>query len=717
MTFRKTGCAFATVLMAVTFASLAVAQTADDAMVTQEEGADAGGASLPILLNPISVTATRNPIEAFAYPGMVSVIGREEIETLQPSTPDDILKWVPSVQFVGGPRRTGEVPVIRGFSGPDTVILIDGARQNFGSGHDGRFFIDPSLIQQVEVLRGPASALYGSGGTGGVIEFRTLDAADFLSAGETYGGTVSGGFQTVNDEWVGTLTAYTAPTDQFDILGSITKRDSGNIKLGDGNTLANTDDDIIAGLATGGFNLADHHRIEGSFITFQNDAQEPNNGQGAGGSSSVDKDIRSSTYQVSYDYSNPMDSLLDLDVVAYFTETQADELRLDDLGIGPTGELLKRDVDTYGFRVDNRTSFDTSEDVANLLTYGVEFYHDKQFGAAGSGTRAGVPNAEDYFYGVFLQSETTITEPFGALPGELLIVPGLRYDDYEVTSSLAADNSDSEWSPRLGASYLPNDWLMVFGSYSEAFRAPTFDELFLTGTHFNIVIPGFPTITNAFIPNPELKPQRTRTWEFGGGLTFDDVLKEDDGMWLKGSYYRTKAKDLINLTVNQPAPFVDCNPFIPGACNGTSEADNVGNAKLWGTEVEGAYENDRVLVSLGFSTIRGKDEDTGAYLGNLQPDTFTVITGLKLPEVNSIVGWRMLAADGFDKVNNPGEERGGYAVHDFYAAWQPADGPLQGFRVDVGVDNAFDKSYSRVFTGSVEAGRNYKALVSYSMTW
>ncbi|MEM7120388.1 MAG: TonB-dependent hemoglobin/transferrin/lactoferrin family receptor [Pseudomonadota bacterium] len=707
----------ATVVVTALYASLAVAQTAEDATVAQEEGTDDGGASLPILLNPISVTATRNPIEAFEYPGMVSVIGREEIETLQPSTPDDILKWVPGVQFLGGPRRTGEVPVIRGFSGPDTVVLIDGARQNFGSAHDGRFFIDPSLIQQVEVLRGPASALYGSGGTGGVIEFRTLDAADFLSGGDTYGGTVSGGFQTVNDEWVGTLTAYTAPTDQFDILGSITKRDSGDIKLGDGNTLANTDDDIIAGLATGGFNFADYHRIEGSYITFRNDAQEPNNGQGAGGLGIVDKDIRSSTYQVSYDYSNPMDNLLDLDVIAYFTETQADELRLDNLGIGPAGQTVKRDVDTYGFRIDNRTSFDTSDDVANIFTYGVEFYHDKQFGASGSGTRAGVPNAEDYFYGVFLQSETTITEPFGTIPGELLIVPGIRYDDYEVNSSLAAGNSDSEWSPRLGVSYLPNDWLMVFGSYSEAFRAPTFNELYLTGTHFNIVIPGIPTITNNFIPNPDLKPQRTRTWEFGGGLTFEDVLTEDDGMWVKGSYYRTYAKDLINLSVTQPAPFVDCNPFIPGACNGTTEADNIGNAKLWGTEVEGVYENDRFLVSLGFSTIRGKDEDTGAYVGSLQPDTFTVITGLKLPEVNSIVGWRMLAADGFDKVNTPGQERGGYAVHDFYAAWQPPEGLLQGFRVDVGVDNAFDKSYSRVFTGSVEAGRNYKALVSYSMIW
>ena len=96
--------------------------------------------------------------------------------------------------LTGGPRRTGEVPSIRGFDGPDVVVLFDGARQNFGSAHDGRFFIDPGLVKRVEVLRGSASSLYGSGGTGGVIEFRTVDAADFLAPDESAGATVSGGY-------------------------------------------------------------------------------------------------------------------------------------------------------------------------------------------------------------------------------------------------------------------------------------------------------------------------------------------------------------------------------------------------------------------------------------------------------------------------------------------------------------------------------------------
>ena len=110
-----------------------------------------------VSLDTVSVTATLSPIAAFEYPGMVTVIDREQIQQRQPSSIDDVLKWVPNVEFTGGPRRTGEVPSIRGFSGPDVVIALDGARQNFNSGHDGRFFDEPTLLSEAEVLRGTSS--------------------------------------------------------------------------------------------------------------------------------------------------------------------------------------------------------------------------------------------------------------------------------------------------------------------------------------------------------------------------------------------------------------------------------------------------------------------------------------------------------------------------------------------------------------------------------
>ena len=383
------------------YAARLLGSAAIAALMAQAASAQSTGASTDDAttrrLDTVSVTATRNPIKTFEYPGMVTVTGQEEIRLLQPSSADDILKFVPGVEFTGGPRRTGESPSIRGFSGPDVVVLFDGTRQNFDSAHDGRFFIDPALLKQVEVLRGPASSLYGSGGTGGVIEFRTIDAADFLKSGETAGMSASTGYHTVNREKNGTLTGFARPIEGLDLVASLTARGSGSIELGNGGELDRTDDDIVAGLAKASYRIGTDHRVEGSYVAFRNDAEEPSNGQGAGSTDIVDKEIVSQTLRLGYSYDNPADRLLDLDVVAYYTRSQDDEGRQDNLGGGPAGELLKQDVDTIGMRVDNRTRFDLGAAVVTTLTYGVEAYQDKQDGAAGNAERDGVPDARADF--------------------------------------------------------------------------------------------------------------------------------------------------------------------------------------------------------------------------------------------------------------------------------------------------------------------------------
>jgi len=666
-------------------------------------------------LNEISITATRNPVAAFEYPGMVSVVGREQILERQASTPDDILKFVPNVTFTGGPRRTGEVPSIRGFSGADTVILLDGARQNFGSGHNGRFFVDPSLLRQVEVVRGPASSLYGSGGTGGVIEFRTVEARDYLRPGETFGGTLTGGVQSANHERSGTATVYGRPADGIDLVASATRRTSGSIQLGDGTKLDNSDDDILAGLAKGSVEFGDYHRLTGTFITFNNNAEEPSNGQGLGSNDIVDKRIRSNTVQAAYNYADPGNPLLDLDLIAYYSGARVDETRLDNLGAGPMGEELRRDLSTIGTRLDNRSAFALADDLSVTFTYGGEAYRDRQEGRSGTGARNGVPDATSSFYGGFAQGEFVLERPAGLLPGELRLVPGLRYDSYRSSSDLAADNADSQVSPRLAASYLPNDNVLVFGSFGDAFRAPTFNELYLTGVHFQIPIGR--GIVNRFVPNPDLRPQTTRTLELGAGLSFRDIVAPGDRFQIKGSRFRIWADDFIDLEVNQPAPFVNCMPLIPGNCDGTTRAANVAKADLWGNEIEASYEDARIRLALGYATVNGKSQATGLRLGVLTPDQITLNSAVKLPELQSVVGMNAIFADRFDKVNSPADERPGYSVFDFFYSWQPSGGALNGLRLDLGVDNAFDKSYSRVFTGAAEQGRNYKVTAAYTLNW
>ena len=178
---------------------------------------------------------------------------------------------------------------------------------------------------------------------------------------------------------------------------------------------------------------------------------------------------------------------------------------------------------------------------------------------------------------------------------------------------------------------------------------------------------------------------------------------------------------MIDLSVNQPSVFGSRGPnfacFQPGLCDGTTNSANVANATLRGFEIEGAYESRRPRFDLGFSTLDGEDDDTGDKLGVLTPPQLHLGAALKLPARDAVVGWRVHAAAEFDRVNDPDERRAGYAVHDFFLAWTPSQGALQGIRFDLGIDNAFDKDYARVFTGATEVGRNFKAALTYERRW
>ncbi|WP_416897085.1 MAG: TonB-dependent receptor domain-containing protein [Minwuia sp.] len=689
--------------------SVAVAQT------SEEGGNGEAAAAGPKKLGPISVTATRTPIDAAEYPGMVTVIEKEEIELRQASSPDDLLNFIPNVEFTGGPRRTGETPSIRGFSGSDLVILIDGARQNINAAHDGRFFVDPFILREVEVLRGPASALYGSGGTGGVIAFRTLNASDVLEAGETSGVHFAAGYQTVDREESLSLTGFARPDEKWDLVGNVNYRDPGSIKLGDGSELTRSDDDILSGMFKAGYDVGGGHELEFSFITFRNNAKEPNVGQGGAEDDLVDKKIVDDTARLSWRFDQPGNDLVDLDTQVYFSRSNIDETRLDNNGAGPQGQNLVRNVATVGFRADNRSRVGWLEGAETTLVYGLEGYQDIQNGISDGGERDGVPDSQNLFGGVFAQGEIRLSEPLGEGSGDFLLLPGLRFDYFSSESAIASAITETAVSPRFGATWYPLPWMMVFGNYAHAFRAPSFDEAFLDGVHFEIPV-GL-GVTNRFIANPDLRSQRTRTIEAGLGFEFVDVLQLDDSLTFKATRFRTRAKDFIDLEVIQPTLFVDCNPFIPGNCDGTTQAVNVPNAELEGNEIEAVYNSRGARIAFGFSNLDGDDLDTGDKLGVLTPAQVTVDAAIKFPEHGVIAGVRTLAAFDFDKVDDPNDERTGYVVSDVYMAWQHEVAKGVGLRVDLGVDNVTDRAYSRVFNNAFEPGRNFKGRIGITARW
>ena len=152
----------------------------------------------------ITVIATRTEQRTDQAPATVSVITAERIEEELATDIKDLIRFEPGVSVPSQPARFGAALgstgrdgnagfTIRGLGGDRVLIITDGVRApdgfTFGAQAVGRGgYGDLDLFRKVEILRGPASALYGSDGIAGAVSFTTKDPVDFLEPGQDFGG-------------------------------------------------------------------------------------------------------------------------------------------------------------------------------------------------------------------------------------------------------------------------------------------------------------------------------------------------------------------------------------------------------------------------------------------------------------------------------------------------------------------------------------------------
>lgn len=141
--------------------------------------------ALSTLLETVVVTGTRSEQQIGRIPAAMTVVDTQEVLRGQQMTNvNDVLKRVPGVAIrVHLDGSTRAVPSIRGAGAQNTFgsrgvrILVDGIPKNNAGGSAQDFInVDLASLQRVEVVRGPASALYGNQ-AGGVINFITEDGA------------------------------------------------------------------------------------------------------------------------------------------------------------------------------------------------------------------------------------------------------------------------------------------------------------------------------------------------------------------------------------------------------------------------------------------------------------------------------------------------------------------------------------------------------------
>ncbi|MEY0431765.1 TonB-dependent hemoglobin/transferrin/lactoferrin family receptor [Providencia rettgeri] len=632
----------------------------------------------------MTVYATGSERDSFETPMMVTVIKNNSPETQTASTVNDILRKVPGIGVTGTSRANGQDIYMRGFDRRGILTLVDGIRQGTDTGHVNGTFIDPALIKQVEIIRGPSALLYGSGAMDGVIAWETVDAKDLLREGQDHGFRVFTEAATGDHSFGFGGTAF-GRSDNLDGLFSFVTKETGNVRMSNGDDMKNKET-IGNLLAKGTWQIDDAQKLSGQVRYYNNDANEPKNPQEINVGSDnlkVNRTTRQRDAQITYQMKPGSQEWLNFKVTPYYSD-----INITAKGQGTPYE--GRTQKTYGIKADNRSNFYDLPLASHNLTYGSEAYKQKQTPYANT---TQFPDADITFASGFLQDEISLKD----LPVSFIV--GTRYDHYKATSDGNEDVKKGKWSSKGAVSITPTEWSMLFASYSEAFRAPSMMEMYNDEVHFQMG-----PIVNRWKPNPNLKPESTRTAEYGFGLRFDDLLMERDNLQFKASYFDTKAKDYINTYVT--------TPDFRNPQNNYTTSINTKRAKIWGWDASMDYKTDYFNWSLAYNHTEGKDESNGKSITSIKPDSVTSNLAVPIADSGFSVGWlgEFTRHTEFNKASKA-EQQAGYAVHDFYVSYQ-GEGQLKGLGTSVVLGNAFDKEYYSS-QGIPQDGRNAKLLVSF----
>jgi hemoglobin/transferrin/lactoferrin receptor protein len=639
-------------------------------------------------LDAVTATATRTPEVAGDVAAPVSVVPREEIQRRQPQNLNDLLRDMPGVEADGLPRNSVMQPQIRGLGDDRIVIRLDGARQNFSSGHRGRLFLDPLILRQVDVLRGPGSLLYGSGALGGVIAFRTVDAADLLRPGETVTGIVSGGYQSANDQWLGSLTSAfrSGPVDG---LANVIGRTGKNYRDGAGQSIPYSAADTVTGLAKLGWTVGGGLRLGLSALGFGENTTIPTAANTTTTNNIAKRRLRQQQLAVTAEYTPEGSDWFDAHTTAYYTDVGIDERRV----VPDDGRFDTTDYTTFGLDLQNSSRFGLGAFGRHTLTYGVDMFRDEQEGTRNNAPRTEFPKADQTIIGLYMQDAIAF--------GPVTLTLGLRYDHYDQSAENQASRSDSRVSPKASLAWQITDWVAPYVAYTEAFRAPGLSELYPTGVHFALG----PNTFNFFVPNPDLRPEIAKNKEIGVNFRFRDVLRPRDSLRARLSMFQTDFDDFIELVVTQPPP----------PMNGTTQARNVSRARIRGVEFEAGYDSGTWFGTFAASALDGDNRTDDQPLSMIPAHKASITAGYRFLETGLVVGGRVLLAATQDEKPPPSYPTSGYGLVDLFASWEPVEGPLVGWRLDVGIDNLFDHAYRRLSWDSgaspsdfYDVGRNVK---------
>ena len=178
-------------------ATIAVGVFLSAASVATQAAPVAGAASAAATepLDQIVVVAHKDGRSIRDIAANVTVLSRARLNDELATSINDVFRYIPGIDYEAAGNRFGTEGInIRGIGGNRVAIIVDGVplSDHFDVGsfsNATRDFIDAGLIENIEVLHGPASALYGSSAIGGVVAVKTPDPVPRAPCARRFGTT------------------------------------------------------------------------------------------------------------------------------------------------------------------------------------------------------------------------------------------------------------------------------------------------------------------------------------------------------------------------------------------------------------------------------------------------------------------------------------------------------------------------------------------------
>lgn len=653
---------------------------------------------------------------AIDTPQAVTVIDQEQLDERMATTVGDVLDEVPGANTSGSQRALGETFNIRGIGAPETagdegriIVNVDGVGKFYESYRMGGFFSDPELYKRVEVLRGPASStLYGSGALGGVVNFTTKDAGDFLAEGQTGAVRLKTAYDSNPNGWLGSGIFAYRMNENSEFLFAGNYRSQDNYTTGDG-TERSSEFAAPSGLAKGTFRFGEGNeqilRMSYQHWTSSADDQplsqttsDPATDTGFG---TTDRVVTDRTAILAYENPASDNEWLNFKAQLSYSNTTNEQTGASlSPGVPLTGPSAVFNDVTFGYKTwqfKAENTFDHEGDGwSNHFTFGLQAANQAR--SAETALALGYhPQGVDRQIGIFVQNEFIWNE-------KLTVIPGIRVDyqqldpDAEITG--AGSTSATGVSPKLAAHYEFNENFAVFGSYAHTERLPSLDEVFSDDF-------ASPVVDNYSLG---LLKERSDNFEIGASASGYGLFTPDDTLQIKGTVFHNNIKDYIERFRNQDPQY-----------------RNTGLATIYGAELEMAYESDRWFATAGYSVIRGENNtaisptNPNGFLNTVAPDELTVSFGHRIPDQGIKFGWKSRFVAEQDRVFGTATARlasDAFNTHGIFASWKPVEGhALEGFELNASVENLFNEQYKEYLANDPAQGRTFKFSLAKQIGW